>query len=62
MRVSRKNRERIIRLRDNCMHFDPVHYYEEHKTSGSGIGTVMSLVKDADYINALGLNNLTLRL
>lgn len=62
VRVSRKNRERIIRLRDNCTHFDPVHYYEEHKTSGSGIGTVMSLVKDADYINALGLNNLTLRL
>ena len=62
VRVSRKNRERIIRLRDNCEHFDPVHYYEEHKTPDSGIGTVMSLVKDADYINALGLNNLTLRL
>ena len=58
--------EGLIRIRDNCAHFDPLHYLELHesddRTSHMGIRLVMSSVKEASYLNSLGLNNLTLRL
>ena len=64
IRLFRKNKEWSIRIRDNCKNFDPVKYLELHKennaASPTGIRLVMSMVKDANYVNALGLNNLTL--
>ena len=57
---------RIIRIRDNCVNFDPTKYLELHKdkeddpTAHIGLKMVMSMVKEAEYINTLGLNNLTL--
>lgn len=57
---------RVIRIRDNCVNFDPVKYLELHKnkdgdpTAHIGLRMVMGMVKDAQYINSLGLNNLTL--
>lgn len=57
---------RVIRIRDNCVNFDPVHYLELHRkddpTAHVGIRMVMAVVKDAAYVNTLGLNNLTLTL
>ena len=48
------------------MNFDPVKYLEMHEdddpASHIGIRMVMKLVKDANYVNSLGLNNLTLTL
>lgn len=64
IRVFFKNGEWSIRFRDNCKNFDPVKYMELHKkddsVSPTGIRLVMSMVKDANYVNSLGLNNLTL--
>lgn len=64
IRLFRKNQEWSIRIRDNCKNFDPVKYLELHKADNSasptGIRLVMSMVKDANYVNSLGLNNLTL--
>ena len=58
--------ERLIRIRDNCAHFDPLRYLKLHESddrvSHMGIRLVMSSVKEASYLNSLGLNNLTLRL
>ena len=58
--------DRMIRIRDNCNHFDPLRYMELHKSedgvSHLGIRMVMGMTKDATYINTLGLNNLSLRL
>ena len=58
--------EGLIRIRDNCAHFDPLHYLELHNsedhTAHMGIRLVMTSVKEASYLNSLGLNNLTLRL
>ena len=52
----------IIRVRDNCIGFDPVNYLELHQSDDPskhiGIRIVTSMVKDINYINSLGLNNL----
>ena len=66
IRVMLKNGSPVLRIRDNCKNFDPVKYLELHKTddpaSHIGIRMIMKLVKDANYVNSLGLNNLTLTL
>ncbi len=57
---------KIIRIRDNCIGFDPVHYHELHRSDDPlahiGIRTVISLAKEAVYLNTFGLNNLMLRM
>lgn len=64
LRILFKNETRVIRIRDNCVDFDPVRYLELHQTDDPvahiGIRMVMKMVKSANYVNALGLNNLTL--
>ncbi|MCQ2408260.1 MAG: ATP-binding protein [Oscillospiraceae bacterium] len=56
----------ILRIRDNCKRFDPVKYMEMHNNDDPskhiGIRMIMSLVQNANYVNSLGLNNLTLTL
>ncbi|HAE52290.1 MAG TPA: hypothetical protein DCG30_03445 [Ruminococcus sp.] len=55
-----------LRIRDNCAKFDPVKYVkmqnEEDAVAHIGLRMVMKLVKEANYVNSLGLNNLTLKL
>ena len=64
IRLIFKDGRRLIRMRDNCVNFDPVAYMELHKTDDPtvhiGIRLVMKMVKDANYVSSLGLNNLTL--
>ncbi|MBO4692993.1 MAG: ATP-binding protein [Clostridia bacterium] len=66
VRLLFKNEKRIIRIRDNCVDFDPTKYIELHKSDDPaahiGIRMVMKMVKSANYVNSLGLNNLTLEL
>lgn len=54
----------VILFRDNCMSFDPVKYLELYQSHDPvahfGIRMIMKIVKNANYINTLGLNNLTL--
>ena len=58
--------DKRIRIRDNCVLFDPVHYYELHRSEDPvahlGIRTVVSYAREAVYLNTLGLNNLILTL
>lgn len=55
---------RIIRIRDNCIHFDPTSYLELHQSDDPaahiGLRMVIGMVKEASYVCPLGLNNLTL--
>lgn len=55
---------RVIRIRDNCLNFDPTTYLALHQsddpTAHIGLRMVMGMVKEANYVNSLGLNNLTL--
>ena len=64
IRLIFKDDKRLIRIRDNCVNFDPVAYMDLHKTDDPtthiGIRLVMKMVKDANYVCSLGLNNLTL--
>lgn len=66
IRLMLKQEETVIRMRDNCRNFDPVNYLELHEDddrfSHIGIRMIMKMVKDANYVNSLGLNNLTLRI
>ncbi len=52
----------IIRVRDNCVSFDPTRYLELHESNDPahhiGIRMVTAMVNDINYINSLGLNNL----
>ncbi len=58
--------EKLLRIRDNCERFDPVHYHKLHSKDDPiahiGIRTVVSYAKEAMYLNTFGLNNLMLRL
>ncbi|MBR3144381.1 MAG: ATP-binding protein [Clostridia bacterium] len=64
IRLIFKEDKRLIRIRDNCVNFDPVAYMDLHKnddpTVHIGIRLVMKMVKEANYVCSLGLNNLTL--
>lgn len=64
LRIVFKGEGSVIRIRDNCVNFDPVKYVELHKSDDPvahiGIRMVMRMVKNANYVNSLGLNNLTL--
>ena len=64
IRLLYKDGRKVIRIRDNCVNFDPIHYLELHNdedpTVHIGIRMVMKMVKEANYVNSLGLNNLTL--
>ncbi len=64
LRILYKDGDRVIRIRDNCVHFDPIAYLELHQSEDPfahiGIRMVMKTVKRANYVNSLGLNNLTL--
>ena len=54
----------VIRIRDDCQSFDPTEYLNLHRTddpaSHIGLRMVMGMVKEANYVNSLGLNNVTL--
>ncbi len=64
IRVMIKNGSPVLRIRDNCENFDPVKYMQLHEDDDPaahiGIRMVMKLVRDANYVNSLGLNNLML--
>jgi anti-sigma regulatory factor (Ser/Thr protein kinase) len=60
IRLLFKGDKRLLRIRDDCVNFDPVDYVKLHEsedpTSHIGIRMVMKMVKNANYINSLGLN------
>ncbi len=64
VRVVLEEDSRVIRIRDNCVHFDPTNYLALHQSDDPaahiGLRMVMGMVKEAGYVNSLGLNNLTL--
>jgi anti-sigma regulatory factor (Ser/Thr protein kinase) len=66
LRLVMRDRESIIRIRDNCVRFDPVRYLELHRRDDPiahiGIRIVMAKAKEVKYLNSFGLNNLTLKL
>lgn len=66
LRVIDKKGAWIIGFRDDCKGFDPVKYRKKHAFDNSysrlGLKLVFEMAKDVKYVNALGLNNLTIML
>ena len=64
VRLVQEGDVRVIRIRDDCVNFDPVHYLKLHEsddpTAHVGIRMVMKTAREANYLNSLGWNNLTL--
>ena len=66
IRVSYKDDEIIMRIKDNCVPFDPAMRLETIKekdiTKNIGIRLVYKIAKQIDYHNILGLNILTIKI
>lgn len=68
IRLVKKNDSMLIRIRDNCKDFDPVKYLEMNREkmddpgSHIGIRMTMKMVKNVQYVNSLGLNNLSMEI
>ena len=66
LRVIAKKDEWIVGFRDDCKGFDPVKYRKKHDLDNSytrlGLKLVFEAASDVKYVNALGLNNLTIRI
>ena len=66
IRVVHKDDRIILRIRDNCVAFDPSEYQNimQLKENGENIGIklVYSIAEQVDYQNLLGMNVLTIRI
>jgi anti-sigma regulatory factor (Ser/Thr protein kinase) len=63
VRVQCKNNQWILRFRDDCGAFDPVHYIPpENGRDALGIRLVLGMADDVRYTHSLNLNNLTILL
>ncbi|MBE5906572.1 MAG: hypothetical protein E7277_07250, partial [Lachnospiraceae bacterium] len=63
-KVMKKNEDWILRLRDDCVHFNPVKYVEEQDADVEhvGIRMIVKRAKDIQYTNTLNMNNLLIRI
>ena len=65
IRVVHKDDDVILRIRDNCMMFDPLTRAgildSEDRAANIGIRIVLGVAQDVHYQNLLGLNVLTMR-
>ena len=68
VRITKKNDDTIIRIRDDCAHFDFKEQAAafvpdpEHPEKNIGVRIVMKLAKDIAYANTMNTNNLTITL
>ena len=62
VRILFKGGHWVLRFRDDCGAFDPVHYVPAEGKDALGIRLVLSMARDANYTYSMNLNNLTLKL
>ena len=62
VRVISKGERWVLRFRDDCRAFDPVHYIPDEGKVALGIRRVLAIADEANYTYSLNLNNLTLKL
>lgn len=66
IRVVHKDDNVILRIRDDCIPFDPISRHKlvtnEDKTRNIGLRVVFRISKDIQYQNILGMNVLTMRI
>ena len=62
VRVIDKKDSWVLRFRDDCGAFDPVHYIPKEGKDALGIRLALAIAEETSYIYSLNLNNLTLKL
>ena len=62
VRVIDKKDGWVLRFRDDCGAFDPVHYIPKEGKDALGIRLALAIAEETSYIYSLNLNNLTLKL
>jgi len=62
VRILHKPDHWVVRFRDDCGAFDPVHYLPAPGEDAVGIHLVLALAEEARYTYTMNLNNLSLRL
>ena len=60
IRLAKKENQWILRFRDDCGAFDPLHYVPTEGKDGLGLKLVMGVVTDAHYTYSMNMNNLVL--
>ena len=66
IKVAKQNTSWILRMRDDCPLFDPVHYMESFEETSPeahiGIRMVSGMAKRMEYVNTLKTNNLLIEI
>ena len=66
IRIMVKAEDIVIRIRDNCMKFDPMTkyriFYPEDPCTNVGIRMIVNMTEEFYYVNVLKLNNLIFRI
>ena len=52
----------MLRFRDDCRAFDPVHYVPKEEEQALGIRLILAFAEEAYYTYSMNLNNLALKL
>lgn len=62
IRILEKQGRWVLRFRDDCTAFDPLHFVPEEGQQALGIRLVMAMAEEAHYTYSMNLNNLVLKL
>ena len=62
VRLLRKEKDLVLRFRDDCGAFDPVHYIPKGSEDALGIRLILAFAREANYTYALNLNNVCIRI
>ena len=62
VRLLQKEEDLVLRFRDDCGSFDPVHYIPKEGENALGIRLVLAFAKEVRYTYALNLNNVCIRI
>ena len=59
--ILNKEKQWVLRFRDDCKAFDPVAYVPKGEERSIGIRLVMGITEEAYYTYPMGINNLVLK-
>lgn len=62
VRILHKNDYWVLRFRDDCRAFDPLHYIPKDGKDALGIRLTLAMAKEAQYTYSMNLNNLMLKI
>ena len=62
VRLLQKEKDLVLRFRDDCGAFDPVSYIPKDQEDALGIRLILAFSQDARYTYALNLNNVCIRI